>query len=112
GFAQAPGHHELTLRELLRENRAEFYRHSLTAIQSGTDTPGHQYLIALLVQSGLLIDDICKPALFSKEMSIALARKIAQIEPKLDIRLARLLPDRDGAGGSEVTGEAAERLLD
>ncbi len=112
GFVHDPDLYGQAMRELLRQDRAEFYRHSLEALHSGIDTPGQQYLIALLVQNGLLIDDICKPAFFSKELSIALARRIAQIEPKLDIRLARLLPNRDGAGGSEVKGEAAERLLD
>jgi hypothetical protein len=112
GFLQDPALYEQTLLELLLQNRAEFYRHSLKVIQSGGDTPAYRRLVTILVQNGLLVDDICQPALFGKELSIALAQQITEIEPKLDIRLARLLPDRNGVGRADQSGEAAERLLD
>jgi hypothetical protein len=119
GFAQNPVLSGKALRDLLQQDREAFYRqslialqNSLQALQSEGETSGYEHLIALLVQNGLLINDIQNPAVFEKELSIAVARKISQIDPQLDIRLARLLPSRDGSRGLETRGETAERLLD
>ncbi len=111
-FAQNPGAYGFTLLELIRKDREAFYRGSLAALHTGEDSPGHKYLITLLVQNGLLVGDLPNPAYFSKEVSISLARKIAAIEPRLDTKLARMLPNRDGPGDSRTERECAERILD
>jgi hypothetical protein len=110
-FTQDPSRQGRVLRQLLQQDRKEFSRHALQSLQKGGDTAGHKYLITLLLQNGFLVEDLYDPEVFTKELSIGLALRIARIEPQFDSMLARLLPGRDG-GSPAVEGKVAERVLD
>ena len=110
-FTKDPGTQGRLLREMLEEDPKQFSSCALRSLQDGGDTRGHRYLITLLVQNDFLMKELYNPEVFSKELSIALARKIAHVEPHFDSGLARLLPGRED--GSRVVGsKAAERVLD
>src|SRR5437764_1201377 len=98
------------LRELVHADGAVFYQSALPELESGCETQGHQYLITLLVQNGFLIDDL--PSRFSKQVSISLARRIAQVDRQLTTKLAMLLRRENGGPGKRVAGPIAEHVLD
>src|ERR1022692_1079732 len=110
-FTKNPTMQGRMLRAMLVENPKKFSSGALQALLKGGDVRGHKYIITLLLQNGFLVEDLYDPEIFTKELSIALAQKLAQIEPQLDSRLARLLPGR-GDGSPEVQGKVAERVLD
>src|SRR5579863_3716705 len=110
-FTKDPGTQGRLLREMLEEDPKQFSSCALRSLQDGGDTRGHRYLITLLVQNGFLVQDLYNPQVFTRDVAIALARKIAQVQPHFDSGLARLLPGRDD-GSPSVEGKMAERVLD
>ena len=65
----APGNRKL-IRELLDNDRGLFYSSSIQILKLSTDSRGVQYLVALLVANGMLLEAICDPAL-SREQAFA-----------------------------------------
>jgi HEAT repeat protein len=98
--ADAPRNRTL-LRELLDSDRALFYSGAIQALKKQADSRGGQYLVALLVANGMLLEAICDPAL-NREQALALARSAIRTDPAADAGLARGLADSQTGQGSVV----------
>jgi HEAT repeat protein len=107
--ADAPGNRKL-IRELLDSDRSSFYSSTITILKSGADSRGVQYLVALLVANGMLLEAICDPAL-SREEACALGRAAVRIDPAADASLARGLADSQTGQGAVVVHDAP-RLME
>ena len=49
------------IRDLLDNDRELFYATSVEILKSTTDSRGAQYLVALLVSNGMLLQALCRP---------------------------------------------------
>jgi hypothetical protein len=110
GFERdAKGNRDL-IRELLDNDRRAFYSTTIEILKSGDDSPGAQYLVALLVANDLLLPALCDPAL-TRERALSLARAALHVDSAADVKLASLLADCvDGDG--PVPPENTGRMLD
>lgn len=107
--ADAPGNRKL-IRELLDNDRNSFYSSTMTILKRGEDSRGVQYLVALLVANGMLLEAICDPSL-TREEACALARAAVRIDPAADATLARGLADSQTGQGTVVVHDAP-RLME
>ncbi len=79
------------LRELSREDPRAFIAAVIEVIAAPPNTPGRQYVISLLLSSGLAPP--CHPDLASLDDEIAIARAVAPQDPQLDRKLVQRLTD-------------------
>jgi hypothetical protein len=98
------------IRDLLDNQRDLFCATSLEILKTTGDSRGAQYLVALLVANGMLLQAICNPDL-SKEEALALGRAARRVDPMTDVTLSRSLAD-SGAGGGTVHIADPARLMD
>lgn len=108
GFAENPQAGERSLREMLASDGKPFCAASLSLIKSGADTPGQEFLVALLAERDLLFGPLCDPSFCSRTQAIALAKIAARTQPQLDVKLARRLPDLDAASCERVLAILAQ----
>ena len=69
-------------------------------------------VIEILARCVGIVHPLCDPELLDKEPSIALAQRIAEIEPRLDTKLVTLLPGRGTENCDGPKGLVAERALE
>ena len=110
--AEDPSAGESTLHDLMSLDRERFVRASLPLLRTDRDGPGYQCLVKLLARSDQLMDHLCDPDCFSKEVAIELARQIVQFEPQLDTRLVQLLPGRNSTLSNTSNYATIERVLE
>jgi hypothetical protein len=95
------------IRELLDQDRAGFCASALEVVKRYGDSRGSQYLVVLLMANNLLLDALCHPAL-SRAEALQLAKVAAQVDPTVDISLAKQLADSNEA----VAPAHAPRLVE
>src|SRR6266481_9515852 len=110
-YPENPGRAMQVLRGLFSEDPSGFVRASAPLL-SERDTPGSQPLIELLAQSVGVVELLCDPDFLDKQPSIDLAQRIAAIDPGLDSKLVRLLPDRGVNHSDPANTLGAERILE
>ena len=98
------------IRDLLDNHREIFCASSIEILKTTGDSRGAQYLVALLVANGMLLQAICNPDL-SKEEALSLGRAARRIDPMTDVTLSRSLAE-SGAGGGSVHIADPARLMD
>src|SRR5205085_5880343 len=98
------------IRDLLDNDRRQFYSISIEMLRDLPDSRGIQFLVALLVSNGLLLEALCDPAL-NKEQALALGRAAVRVDPMADAALARGLADSETGQGSVLVRDAP-RLMD
>jgi len=97
--------------EMLARNRRQFYQDSLEILKSAERTPGHQYLVNLLIENDLLPEALADPAQFSLEEAVELVKRVSGIEPFVDVKLVRWILDRlQEPAGTQVV-PAVQRIL-
>ena len=107
--ADARGNREL-IRNLLDNDRGAFYASSIEILKISTETRGAQYLVALLVANGMLLEALGDPAL-SREQAFGLGRAAVRIDPACDASLARGLADSESGQGTVFVRDAP-RLME
>jgi HEAT repeat protein len=110
-FELDPSRARNVLRNLLNDNPEEFCKAAAPFLAGNGKTASGRFLNELLGGKGLL--PLCNPALLSLEDEIAIARSVVEMDPLLDIKLARrisALMSGPGRGPSEVA--AAQRILE
>ena len=107
--ADPPGNRKL-IRDLLDNDAAAFYSGAIDLLKSSVESRGAQYLVALLVANGMLLEAICDPAL-SREQAFALGRAAVRVDPMADAGLARGLADSESGQGKVVVRDAP-RLME
>lgn len=80
------------IRNLLDNEREHFYASSVSILRTSGDSRGAQYLVALLVSNGMLLQALCDPDL-SREEALSLGRAARRVDSLIDISLARSLAD-------------------
>jgi hypothetical protein len=97
------------LGELLELDPQSFQRGVLRVINSPlASSRGVQFAVGLLVAAELILDTLCDPSL-NPEEAVALARIALQVDPAIDVTLAKKLAD--GAARGEPIKHAG-RLMD
>jgi HEAT repeat protein len=98
------------IRDLLDNDRELFYATSIEILKSTGDSRGAQYLVALLVSNGMLLEALCNPDL-SREEALSLGRAARRVDPMVEVALARTLADSAVGGGAVHVADPA-RLMD
>jgi hypothetical protein len=106
-FATSPFFARRGLCDLLSLDRTRFCREAVQLLLADSDSPGHHFLLTLMLQEDVLIPLLADPGALTPEQAVALARRAQRIEPMLDVLLAR----RMGGNGSSPPPELQERLL-
>jgi len=110
GFPANPVASGKYLQRLLVEDPRQFFLDALPMLRSAPDTPGFYYVLALLHSQNLVLKNLCDPALFSKQESIALAKRMSRVEPLFDMKLAKmLLANEASPAGKELEQEGQSR---
>src|SRR4051794_13854555 len=107
--ADAMGSRKL-IRDLLDNDRQQFYSIAIEMLRDLPDSRGVQYLIAMIVANGLLLEALCDPAL-NKDQAIMLGRAAVRVDPMADAGLARGLADSETGQGSVFVRDAP-RLME
>jgi HEAT repeats len=89
------------LRDWLSDDRDGFYRAAVEVLRAEDDSHGLRSVLGLLIGDGLIEEALCDEELSLREAA-RIARLAIQMEPQLEIRLARQL-----AGSVEDCGQAA-----
>ena len=71
------------IRNLLDNDRDLFYGHAIEILKTSGDSRGAQYLVALLVSNGMLLEALCNPEL-SREEALALGRSARRVDPMVE----------------------------
>ncbi len=98
------------IRDLLDNHREIFCASSIEILKTTGDSRGAQYLVALLVANGMLLQAMCNPDL-TKEEALSLGRAARRVDPMTDVTLSRSLAE-SGAGGGTVHIADPARLMD
>jgi hypothetical protein len=117
GFPANPVASGKFLQRLLLDGPQQFFLEALPLLRAAPDSQGFYYVLALLHSHNLVLKNLCDPAFFTKQESIALAKRMSRVEPLFDMKLARMLLAGEGkAQGSEaeqaVQSLAGMRLLE
>ena len=79
-------------------------------LKASGDSRGAQYLVALMVSTGMLLRALCDPEL-SRDEALRLARAARRVDPMVDVALARSLADSAAGDGATHVADPA-RLMD
>ena len=109
-FEADPSTSRNRIRDVLDNDRELFYGTSMEILKSSGDSRGAQYLVALLVASGLLLRALCDPAL-GRDDALSLGRAARRVDPLVDVALARSLADSATVSGAVQIADPA-RLMD
>ncbi len=111
GFAENPMNARI-IRRFASEAPGLFAPVAVAMLLTAPETAGYRYLALLLVRQPALFHALSNPSLFTRDQAVTLARKLMNVEPSLDVLLARQLPNRSSTNPESLTGAAAERALD
>lgn len=100
------------LRTLMSQDQEGFLRAAAATLQDQSESGGIQELLKLIASSDQAVNQLCDPSIFSKEESLALVRRMSQLDPQLDTKLVRFLPGRSHAALDPSNGPIVERLLE
>jgi hypothetical protein len=111
GFEDNPLSARKAMDELLARDRGQFHTAGLEVLKTGRPTPGHAYLVALLIDNEILPVALGDPGKFRLEEAVELAKTVSQIDPLLDTKLVRWLLRSQQMDGSTASAQAAQRIL-
>ena len=112
GFDSNPKEARRAMRKLLLHDNLKFFSSACRILKSGLETPGHEYLMKLLLEGNLLLVPLADPTLFSIETAVALARTLVRLDALLDLKLMQLLFGGDSLETGEVDTAKAQRVLE
>jgi len=97
------------IRDLMDNHREHFYASSIEILKTVGDSRGAQYLVALMVANGMLLQALCNPDL-SRKQALSLGRAAQRVDPMTDVTLARILADSGFGGGAVQIADPAELM--
>src|SRR4051812_46558652 len=98
------------LRSLLREDPIDFLLVSVSLLRDEPDSPGQAQLLKLLASSDQVIEGICDPTFMTHEQAAHLTGLLAQVDPYIDTKLARLLQRVHARLGAQAHPESVDRI--
>jgi HEAT repeats len=99
------------IRQFLEEDAEAFLRAAMTVLKKEPDSPGIQFLIAVLVESGLLLQVLTDPGL-SRERALEVARAAMAHDSMTDVILARLMAQSLSGPDEELSAEQTGRIME
>jgi HEAT repeats len=99
------------IRQFLADDEAGFLRGTMGILKSQADSPGAQFLVSLLAESGLLLQALVDPAL-SKEGASEVARAAMAHDSMADIGLARALVNDLTGSEERLNSEQIGRIME
>ncbi len=112
GFPSNPILARRAMRELLFRSPGRFYGASLQVLKTGISSPGHDYLITLLLENDLLSIALADPDAFSVQNAVALAKNLHRLDPHLDAKLMKKMFAEDGSCATDVDPASGYRILE
>jgi HEAT repeat protein len=100
------------LRALMAREPGRFVRAAVELLTDQAETPGSEGILKFLASSEQALESLCDPNLFSRDVSVQIARRMAGVERQLDTKLVRLLPRRNGQAPESIPTATVERTLD
>lgn len=101
-FAVNPPVAAKNMRALLERDIDAFFQAALPLLRERTDSPGHQYLLTLLLNNSLLLKPLCEPGVFTLAEAVAIARDLNHLDPAFDLRIFRALFGQNGQDRGEM----------
>lgn len=111
-FSENPAAAGKSLRDLADNHREELFWESVPLLRTAPGTPGFQYLLTLLLRNETILEHLCDPELFTLDESRGLARMLAKIEPRLDMKLTKAMFSAKDDMEQKAASAAGIRLLD
>lgn len=100
-----------SLGELLAQDRRQFVAAAFNVLKTDRPTPGHAYLVSVLVENEILPAALGNPDEFSLEEAVALAKTVSCIDPLVDTKLARWLLRGLQANHDQPGAHIVQRML-
>jgi len=100
------------IRKLLLYDKAKFFCSACRILKRAVESPGHEYLMKLLLEGDLLQISLADPKLFPVGVAMSLAQAVARLDPLLDFKLMQLLFRGDQTDDGEVDPVKAQRVLE
>ncbi len=99
------------LRRILEKDPAAFLRSACRVLKSSSQSPGALWVMELLWSNPVLVGSLSEPELLPLDTAIAFAKRWAEYDPMLDIKLLHLGFPSDGT--AELDGDImrAKRVL-
>jgi len=110
-FASNPVLARRGMRELMAFAPSKSYSAFLQLLKQGSEGPGTDFLIGLLLENDLLIVALADPTAFPLNAAVLLARNLRRLDPRLDTKLLQHVMPGPGRG-REVPPDAIERVLE
>lgn len=106
-FASSPAIARRDMRRIMERDPAQFFRSACRILKASSEGAGRLCLIELLWRNSLLMISLADPALFTLPAAVALAKRWAQLDPMLDVKLLHLgfPPDSQTASGTIAAGQ-------
>ena len=98
------------IRDLLDNSRELFYTAAVEILKASGDSRGAQYLVALMVSTGMLLRALCDTNL-SRDEALGIGRAARRVDPLVEVALARSLADSAAGDGTAHVADPA-RLMD
>jgi hypothetical protein len=111
GFATSPVTAGKAVGDLLARDRKQFYDDALEMLTTGARTPGHAYVLNLLIENDLLPEALANHSEFTQDEAVEFVKTASQIDPMLDAKLARWILNRVRSEPLEQASPAVRRIL-
>jgi hypothetical protein len=102
------------IRDFVESNPEQAVRESVDLLKGCLEQPGLQHLLLQLYLHQIIFKPLCDPALFTLEEAVAIARKVASMDPRFEMAVWTLLSGADAAQKESrgLGGPACLRLLE
>lgn len=98
------------MRRLANEIPDQFCAAALEYLESNEQTNAHRFLSILMQRQPSIFDQLMNPVYGSRQRSVHLLKRLLDVDPSFDLKLARRLPDRPGAYSCCDSRSAARAL--
>ena len=98
------------MRRLANEIPDQFCAAALEYLESNQQTNAHRFLSILMQRQPSIFDQLMNPVYGSRQRSVHLLKRLLDVDPSFDLKLARRLPDRPGAYSCCDSRSAARAL--
>ena len=112
GFESQPKEARRAIRKLMLHDNLRFFSSACRILKSGLETPGHEYVMKLLLEGDVLLAPLADPNVFAMDTAVALAQALILFDPLLDFKLMQLLFGGDPMEVGEIDAGRALRVLE
>jgi hypothetical protein len=100
------------MRKLANEGPELFFNAALTHLSSDARSNAHRFLTLLVLRQDTLLRRLTDPAFSTRDNAVNLFKRLLEVDPFSDVRLAQMMPARDSHLPSALNGAQTSRALD